>query len=68
MSENTLEKLKKLNDAIATGSLEVWFADRRIRYRDLNEMLRIRAILQRELNQSDDDGIVKIVFESGRGQ
>lgn len=41
--------LKALNDAIAQGAVEVWYGDKRVRYRSLNEMLRIRDILRDEL-------------------
>ncbi len=45
----TLEGLKRLEEAIARGVLVVQYEDRRTQYRDLDEMLRIRALMRGEL-------------------
>lgn len=45
----TLDQLTALDAAIATGSLEVKYADKQVTYRSLAEMLRIRALMATEL-------------------
>jgi hypothetical protein len=45
----TLEMLTALNTAIAQGVREVYYGDKRVVYRDLMEMLRIRAEMQAAL-------------------
>lgn len=45
----TQEHLDALNAAIATGAREVWYGDKRVAYRDMNEMLTIKDMIIREL-------------------
>lgn len=45
----TLEELEALEKAIALGATEVYSGDKRIVYRSIDEMIRIRNIMKREL-------------------
>jgi hypothetical protein len=45
----TQENYRQLCDAIATGALEVQFADRKVTYRSLNEMLKIKSVMEKSL-------------------
>lgn len=47
----TPSDLQALDRAIASSELEVQFADRRVRYRSVDEMLRARAHLEQLLAQ-----------------
>ena len=41
----TKQNLEELENAIATGAEEVWFSDKRIKYRGLEDMLQVKAII-----------------------
>ena len=45
----TAADLAALDEAIATGALEVEYQDRKVRYRSLNDMLRTRAIMKQDI-------------------
>lgn len=45
----TLEDLEALEKALSLGATEVYSGDKRIVYRSLSEMIRIRDIMKREL-------------------
>lgn len=45
----TVEQLQTLENAIAQGSLEVWYGDKRVKYRSLAEMLQTAALIKKEL-------------------
>lgn len=45
----TIEMYNALIDAIATGAREVWYGDKRVAYRTLDEMLRTKAHMEAEL-------------------
>lgn len=45
----TQEQLSALEAAIAEGTLVVQYADKRVQYRSLDEMIRIRDIMKTEL-------------------
>lgn len=45
----TLDDLNKLKDAIATGAKIVEYADKKVEYRNLDEMLRSKALIESEL-------------------
>ena len=45
----TLEKLHALECAIAEGALKVKYSDKEIEYRSLNEMMKIRDIMKKQL-------------------
>lgn len=52
MSNFTQEQLSELEKAIASGCLEVKYSDKSIRYRSIDEMLKARDIMRRELGLS----------------
>lgn len=45
----TLEQYNSLKSAIATGATAVYYGDKRVEYRDLNEMYRILAQMEKDL-------------------
>lgn len=45
----TQEQLDALNSAIADGVTSVAYRDRTVTYRDLNEMLRIKGMMEAQL-------------------
>ncbi|MDC0003796.1 hypothetical protein OAE19_05290 [Porticoccaceae bacterium] len=50
MSDFTQADLDALNKAIKTGVTEVIYRDRTVKYRTLQEMLSLRAIIKTDLN------------------
>ena len=49
MTNFTHDDLKKLDDAIKQGVTQVDYNDRSVRYRSINEMLKIKQHIQQEL-------------------
>lgn len=49
----TQTQLDALNSAIAEGALTVKYQDKSVTYRSLDEMLRLRELMYREINDSD---------------
>jgi hypothetical protein len=47
----TTEQLNALEAAIATGSKRVKYADKEVEYQSLDDMLRLRDLMQSELGQ-----------------
>ena len=47
----TVDQLTALDNAIAQGVLEVKYADKTVTYRSLNDMLRIRGIIEQDLGR-----------------
>jgi hypothetical protein len=52
----TLTDLTAIENAIKSGTLDVRFSDRRIVYRSLDELLRIRDIIRGDLGLIVDGG------------
>lgn len=52
----TREQLDILEAAIAQGALDVNYGDKRVTYRSLNEMLRTRDLLKKELGLAGNSG------------
>lgn len=48
----TQDNITALEQAIATGALEVWYGDKRVKYRTLDEMKEILAIMKEALDQT----------------
>lgn len=46
MAKYTQTQLDKLNEAIALGALVVWYGDKKVEYRSLDEMLTIQAKME----------------------
>lgn len=53
--EFTEANLQAINMAIATGSREVWFGDKRVAYRSLDEMIRIRDLIKENLGMKEQN-------------
>lgn len=52
----TREQLSILEAAIAQGALDVNYGDKRVTYRSLNEMLRTRDLMKKELGLTGNSG------------
>ncbi len=65
----TLDDYDKLKEAIATGALRVEYADKRIEYRSLDDMLRTLALMEKDLGLIDtkknNGGRVVGIFNKG---
>lgn len=46
----TIEQLTALENAIGEGALKVEYGDKKVEYRSLNEMIRIRNLMRQDLN------------------
>ena len=53
----TREQLDILEAAIAQGALDVNYGDKRVTYRGLNEMLRTRDLMKKELGLSGNSAV-----------
>ena len=62
----TVDQLNSLDDAIAQGVLEVKYADKTVTYRSLNEMNRIRGIIEKALGRGSSSRKYA-VFNKGLG-
>lgn len=60
----TPEMLATLEKAIATGTRDVYYGDKRVSYRSLEEMLRIRDIMRKELGLVNTNGGRKLATHS----
>lgn len=58
------DDLDKLNHAITMGVLSVEFSDRKIIYRSLTEMLRVKNMLEKELYGKQKSKDIQIKFEA----
>ena len=65
MSEFTQAQLDALNTALASGHLEVRYADRTVKYRSLDEMQRVKAMMMRDLNKAKRPNRVLASFGKG---
>ena len=59
-------QLDALEEAIATGSTRVKYADKEVEYRSLSEMLRLRDIIRRSLGLVDA-GAGRVYPETSKG-
>ncbi len=62
----TQTQLDTLNTAIAEGALIVWYGDKRVEYRSLNEMLRIKEIMEAELRPTTERKKTRILGYSAK--
>lgn len=58
--------LEALDRAIASGTLEVQFADRRVRYRSLEELLAARAHVEQQLRAPRKGSVYRFRFTTAR--
>lgn len=62
----TLSDYTALEQAIKTGVSLVQYADRQVRYRDLNEMIQLRKMMARELGLDKEVNARKVAeFSKG---
>lgn len=64
----TTSQLEALESAIAQGTLTVEYADKKVTYRSLEDMLRLRDLMRRELLSTSATGSsarVKMKFSKG---
>lgn len=61
----TLENLYKLEEAIIQGALIVKYSDKTIEYRSLDEMLKIRDIIKKQLGLVGKTTRLKAEFSKG---
>lgn len=56
-TQYTLEQYQVLSDAIATGTVEVNYGDKKVRYRSLDEMIRILELMKKCLFPDSTTGV-----------
>jgi hypothetical protein len=61
----TSDDLNTLKAAIAQGVREVEYADKKITYRSLDEMLKIQRLMEKELGLNNGGGRVIADFSNG---
>ncbi len=61
----TQADLNALNSAIATGARSVSYNGQKVEYRDLDEMLRVRDDMERELGTTKTKRRSRAVFNRG---
>lgn len=63
----TLTQYQILSDAIASGALEVHYGDKTVKYRSLDEMIRIQTLMKNELfpSQNPTNGRKLASFSKG---
>jgi hypothetical protein len=61
----TIEDLDNLKAAIKEGVLEVEYADKKVRYRTLAEMLRIKDLIEQELGMKTKGARIFTKFNNG---
>ena len=62
----TQTQLDALEEAIAQGSLSVQYGDKRVQYRSLDEMLRLRDLMRKELGKITA-GSTTVLSKFGKG-
>ena len=60
----TTEMLQKLDEAIATGARDIYYGDKRLSYRSLDEMMRIRTMIATQLGLQKTNGGRKLAIHS----
>ena len=63
----TQQDLQRIERALVKGELEVQFQDRRARYRSVDEMLRIRSEIVRNLEDAAPASSVIRLRSAGKG-
>ena len=62
----TLEQLQALENSIASGTKSVTYGDKTVTYHSLDEMIRLRSLMQRDLQQTRKTKTIA-VFNKGLG-
>ena len=68
MATYTQEQLDQLNEAIAQGARSVWYGDKRIDYRSLDDMIRIKNLMEAALGVKKGTGRNFADYRKGTGQ
>jgi hypothetical protein len=63
----TPEMLAALEAAIATGAMVVWYGTKKVEYRSLNDMYRIRDNMRQELGLNTDTSKGKVYATFSKG-
>jgi len=62
----TQTQLTSLEKAIAEGALEVQYADRKVVYRSLLEMMQLRDLMRKQLGEVENQGVrIATKFDKG---
>jgi hypothetical protein len=61
----TLEHLKTLEEAIASGVMEVKYNDRQVKYNSMNDMLKARSLMRQALGLEAKSGRKLCCAEKG---
>jgi len=61
----TTKQLEAIEKAIAEGTLTVRYDNKEVRYRSLDEMIRIRDMIRQELGMSEKSTRLKANFSKG---
>jgi len=61
----TQTDLDAIDSAIKSGHLEVQYSDKKVKYRDLDEMLRIREMIRKEVSPQSSDSRTVAEFSKG---
>lgn len=66
-TQYTLEQLKILTDAIASGALKVEYGDKKVEYRSLDDMIRLQIMMKNCLfpDQNTNNGRKYASFSKG---
>jgi hypothetical protein len=62
----TSEQVTALEEAIATGALEVQYTDKRVKYRSIDDMIKVLNLMKRELGLNDSSKCRKTAV-TGKG-
>ena len=63
----TTNDLAEINKAIASGTLHVKYADREVQYRSLEEMLKIRDLIAKEVAGSEATSPTRRLAQFSKG-
>lgn len=63
MADFTQAQLDALNKSIAEGTLEVRYQDKKVVYRSLDEMMRIRDVIKAELASDSESQAVRVNYQ-----
>jgi len=63
----TQTQLDALDEAIASGTLEVWYDHKKVEYRSLDEMLQIRQTMATEIAQQGRPRVRRRVAQYSNG-
>jgi len=65
MANFTQEQLDALTEAISQGAKKVKYADKEVEYHSIEEMLKLRDLMKRELGQVQGSGRTLVEWSKG---